>query len=311
MQKCEKIAEDEHVPLRVHMFAYAIKTVLLAVFGESFQGERTILSLKCSFDIVWRDLENHLLGDLLVEGTERMKIFHQECGNMFDRMKTVWKKAQENPSTDPSKLNFLDVISMLDISPEEKSADMVSVFVAGFHTTGQLMTWYLYYLANDRDVQQKAAEEAKQVADDPIGPDSINKFVYLKQVLDETMRCSVLAPFAARYSVNDTVLGGHHIPAGTPVIHALSVSLHDPQRWPEPKKFDPERFSPSNRKKIPSFGFEPFGFAGKRKCLGYRFSLVEATILFANSLHKFEVSLVPGQEAVPVHILGTTPKEEI
>ena len=311
VEKFGRIPEDEHVPLRKYMFAYAIKTVLLAVFGESFQDEETILRLKHSYDIVWNDLENQLCGDLLVEGTERMMIFRQECDNIFDTMKSVWEKAQENPSTDPSRSNFVDVISMLDISPEEKSADMVSVFVASFHTTGLLMTWCLYYLANDHDVQQKAAEEVKQVTDDPIEPDSINKFVYLRQVIDETMRCSVLAPYAARYSDDDTVLGGHHVPAGTPVIHALGVSLQDPQRWPEPEKFDPERFSPSNRKKISTFGFEPFGFAGKRKCLGYRFSLVEVTILLANIIRKLEVSLVPGQEIVPVHGLVTAPKEEI
>ena len=309
VQKIEKLPEGEHVPLREYMFAYAIKTVLLAVFGESFQDEKEILGLKRSYDIVWNDLENQLLGNPLEESSERMMVFKDECDNMFGIMKSVLIKAQMNSSEDPSKSNFLDVVSKLDISSGERVADMIAVFTGGFHTTGLLLTWCLYYLAEHPELQQKAVEEIKTI-EVPVEPDNIHQLVYLRQVIDETLRCSVLAPYVARYSDDDTVLSGHHIPGGTPVIHALGVSLQDPQRWPEPKKFDPERFSPNNKKKIPSFGFEPFG-SGKRKCLGYRFSLAESIVFLASILRKFEVKLVPGQEVVPFYGLVTKPKEKI
>ena len=311
INKLQTLSQDDHVPLKEYAFAYAIKTVLQAIFGETFYDDDEVLKLKRSYDWVWNDLENQLGGELLLEGTERMKKFQQECDNIHNTMKAALQKAQVNPSDDPSKSNFLDVMSRLDISAGEKSADMVSVFVASFHTTGLLLTWALYYLASNRPVQQKAAEEVKDLEQLPSGPDDIDKLVYLRQVIDETMRCSVLAPYAARFSNDECLLGGHSIPAGTPVIHALGVSLQDPQRWPQPHKFDPERFSPASRKQIPAFGFEPFGFAGKRKCMGFRFSLVESTICLAGILRQFEVELVPGQKVVAKHGLVMSPQDEI
>ena len=76
-------------------------------------------------------------------------------------------------------------------------------------------------------------------------------------------------------------------------------------------RFDPDRFSPANEKTRPSFAFEPFGFAGKRKCPGYRFSIVESVISLTWLLRKFKFNMVEGQVVVPVFGLVTKPKDEI
>jgi cytochrome P450 family 20 subfamily A len=311
LHKLRSLSQDEHVPLKEYMFAFANKTVLQAVYGKRFEDDDAILRLEHSHGVVWHDLESRLHGDLPAEGTERLQRFQRECGNIRSTMEAVLQDAKQNPSHDPSKSNFLDVVSKLDISEAERTSDMVAVFVSTFHTTALLLTWALYYLASHPEVQQKAANEVAALDELPSGPEAISKLVYLRQVLDETLRCSSLAPYAARYSDDDYQLGGYTIPAGTPVIQALGVSFQDPSRWPEPQQFDPERFSPENRKTIPAFGFEPFGFAGKRKCPGYRFAVSEASILFAGILREFEVSLVPGQQVVPTYGLVTAPTQEI
>ena len=64
-------------------------------------------------------------------------------------------------------------------------------------------------------------------------------------------------------------------------------------------------------KSLPNFGFEPFGFAGKRKCPGYRFAYVEMTIVLVTLLRKFKFELVEGQVVTPEYGLVTKPKEEI
>lgn len=59
---------------------------------------------------------------------------------------------------------------------------------------------------------------------------------YLRQVFDETLRLSALAPFAARYSDHDIVVGGYKVPAGTPIVHALGVSLKSETKWDNPNR---------------------------------------------------------------------------
>ncbi len=76
-------------------------------------------------------------------------------------------------------------------------------------------------------------------------------------------------------------------------------------------RFDPERFSPENTKSRSSYAFQPFGFAGKRKCPGYQFAYAEATVAMSIILRKFKVKLVEGQVVTPDYGLVTTPRDEI
>ena len=310
LQKLTSMPDDEHVPVRKTTFEVTMKTSLLGVFGDYFSDEKVARNMAHSYYHVMECLENQLSGEFLEEGTKKMKLFKQEVTNLHSMLKAALTKVQDDPSN-PRTSKFMDELLNLNTSPEEKLADMMTVFLGSVDTPAWLLTWCLYYLALHPEVQHRAAEEAREIQDDPISPDSIGKFIYLRQVLDETMRVVVVAAYDARYSDGDYELGGHIIPGGTPVIHALSVSFQDPQQWPEPKKFDPDRFSPSNRKKIPSFGFEPFGFAGKRKCPGYRLALAEVTVFLVHALRKFEIRLVPGQTVTPVQGIVTMPKEEI
>lgn len=77
-------------------------------------------------------------------------------------------------------------------------------------------------------------------------------------------------------------------------------------------RFDPERFSPENESSLPPFAFEPFGFAGKRKCVGYRFALAEATTMLATILHSNLNLLLAPDQVVPSRAdIVTFPSEEL
>lgn len=76
-------------------------------------------------------------------------------------------------------------------------------------------------------------------------------------------------------------------------------------------RFDPDRFTPEMNKKRHPLAFQPFGFAGKRKCPGYRFAYYEAIVFLVAIMRNFKVGLVPGQKVEMVHRLVTQPKEEI
>ena len=76
-------------------------------------------------------------------------------------------------------------------------------------------------------------------------------------------------------------------------------------------RFDPDRFSSENIKQLPNLAYQPFGFAGKRKCPGWRFSIAEGLVFLSVLIRRFKFHLVEGQQVKPVHRLVTSPAEEI
>jgi len=77
-------------------------------------------------------------------------------------------------------------------------------------------------------------------------------------------------------------------------------------------RFDPDRFSADKMQQLPPYAFEPFGFAGKRKCAGYRFALAEVSVLLAKLLRSgLEFRLAPGQTVVPKYDITCKPSEEV
>lgn len=130
-------------------------------------------------------------------------------------------------------------------------------------------------------------------------------------MIDETLRASVLAPWGARIHEFDLQVGEFVIPKETPILLPFGIILQDPELWPEPKRFDPDRFSPENIKQLPSLAYQPFGFAGKRKCPGWRFSIVEGLVFLSVLIKRFKFHLVEGQQVNPVHGLVTSPAEEV
>ncbi|XP_033761925.1 cytochrome P450 20A1-like [Pecten maximus] len=133
----------------------------------------------------------------------------------------------------------------------------------------------------------------------------------MRQIVNETLRCATIAPYAARFQDFDSELGGHMIPKNTPVIQALGVALKNEKYWPLPNEFDPDRFSPENIKNRPPMSFQPFGFAGRRVCPGYRFAYAGATVCLVTLLSKFKIKLVGDHVPNPVYGLATHPEEEI
>nr|KAG5691795.1 hypothetical protein BaRGS_003191 [Batillaria attramentaria] len=154
----------------------------------------------------------------------------------------VGKAVKEREAHGEESRDFLLIDAILahhEGDEEKRFAEAITYMVAGFHTTGNLLTWAIYFLAKNPDMQEQLYEEIKSQLGqtDGVTHDTISHLKYLRWVLDEALRCGVVAPYAARYVPDkDHTLGGHLIPKGTPVIHALGVLLMDEKYWPDPEK---------------------------------------------------------------------------
>ncbi|KZC05568.1 Cytochrome P450 9e2 [Dufourea novaeangliae] len=179
-------------------------------------------------------------------------------------------------------------------------------FFAGFDTMSTLLAYLTYELALNQDIQEKLREEVDHYMtkeNEEITYETLSKMEYLEMVVSETHRkypvvitdrvCTEkfeLPPAGPGYNKttvnpNDSIW----IP-----IYALH---HDPKYFPNPDKFDPERFNEENKRNIVPYTYMPFG-VGPRMCMGNRLSMMEAKIVTVHLLRKFFV--LPNEKTKPV-----------
>ena len=172
-------------------------------------------------------------------------------------------------------------------------AQCITFLIAGHETTSGLLSFALYELIKNPKVLERGYEEVDRV----LGAEAsalptyaqIHQLPYVSQILEETLRLWPTAPAFTRRPYKDTILGGKYKVAADSAVVVLTGMLHrDPKIWGDnPEAFDPDRFSPENRAKIPPNAYKPFG-TGQRACIGRQFALQEATLVLAMLLQRFE-----------------------
>jgi cytochrome P450 len=108
------------------------------------------------------------------------------------------------------------------------------------------------------------------------------------------MRMYPAVYFTAREAAEEVEIGGWHIPPGSQVHLLLYSVYHDPRWFDAPEEFRPERFAPENEARLPAGAYVPFG-AGPRVCIGRGMAMIEATLILATILQRYQLSLAAGQ----------------
>ncbi|KAK9745082.1 Cytochrome P450 [Popillia japonica] len=175
----------------------------------------------------------------------------------------------------------------------EIAAQAFVFFLAGFETSSTTMTFCLHELAFNQDIQDKLREEIRETYKQTNGEftyDAIMGMKYMDKVLDETLRKYPPVPILNRVCSSDYTIPNTDIilPKGTKVfISALGIH-RDEEYYPDPIKFDPERFNDENKATRPNYTFLPFG-EGPRICIGLRFGLMQAKTGLAMLLNNYKV----------------------
>jgi len=113
-----------------------------------------------------------------------------------------------------------------------------------------------------------------------------------------------------RRAIGEDEIGGYYIPANTVIAICLYTLHRHPNFWDQPDVFDPERFSPENIKRRNKFVYIPFG-AGPRQCIGNNFGLMEAALVVACVLQRFELHLMPGADIQPQALFVLRPNRDM
>ncbi|KAF8796534.1 Cytochrome P450 4V2 like protein [Argiope bruennichi] len=225
------------------------------------------------------------------------------------------------PGADKGKRQaLLDVLLKLhlvehELTEEDVKHEVDTFALAGHDTAAVTVTWALYLIGLNPDVQVKVHEELDRILGENIDKDvtekDLNDLCYLDCVVKETLRLYPAVPAIGRIVEEDTTICGYTLPKGATCVFCSYLLHRDEDVFPDPEKFDPNRFLPENSIKIPEFAYIPFS-AGPRNCIGYKFAAMEVKILLATILRNFTVeSLEERDKVLPVMQVALHPSSPV
>ncbi|XP_020607814.1 cytochrome P450 3A41-like [Orbicella faveolata] len=174
------------------------------------------------------------------------------------------------------------------LSDDEVLAQSFTFILAGYETTSNALAYTTYCLALNPEVQEKLIEEIDEAVGDKETADyeTVQNLEYLDMVLCEALRLYPPAFRFGRICSESCTLNGVHFLKDTMAIVPVYHLHRDPEYWPDPETFDPERFSPEAKQKRSPYCYLPFG-TGPRSCIGMRFALIEAKLALVHLLKRF------------------------
>lgn len=213
-------------------------------------------------------------------------------------------EGQNNATTETP--TYADVKKVL--TSDGVLAQSLIFIIAGFDTISSTLAFVCHSLAIYPECQDKLLEEVDSVIEKNDGKltyESIAQMHYMDMVISETLRLYPAALRTDRESSKDCRIKDIVIPKGM-VITINVYAVHQNEAfYPDPKKFDPERFSPENKEKRHPCAYLPFG-VGPRNCIGMRFALLEMKLTLANILKDFRFVRCPETE-VPIKFEKAVP----
>ncbi len=219
--------------------------------------------------------------------------------------------AHRNRPSDGRSLLDLMLVAAPDNTPaSEKSLrdQVITIFLAGYETVANALSWTWYLLSQNPDAEKRMHEEIDRELQHRLPTyDDIPRLRYVEMVLAESMRLYPPAWAMGRQALKDFQLGDYFLPAKTTLLMSQFITHRDPRFFPDPLRFNPERFTPEAKARRTKFSYFPFG-AGFRQCIGESFAWMEGVLMLATLAQKWKMTLVPGHKVEPEPLITLRPK---
>lgn len=168
--------------------------------------------------------------------------------------------------------------------------ELIVLFMAGHETTANVLAWTWYLISQVPEVAKKLHTELDEVLQGRVPQyEDVEKLVYTRAILDETMRLYPPVPILSRQALKEDEIRGKKVPAGSIMLIVPWLIQRHKKYWDKPDHFIPERFLPGAPKPI-KFTYIPFS-AGPRVCLGKNFGIIESVLSIAMLAQKFRLSM--------------------
>jgi cytochrome P450 len=225
----------------------------------------------------------------------------------------VYRMIESHRQSRSDRGSLLDM--MLAASPDRSAESerslrdqVITIFLAGYETVANALSWTWYLLSQNPDCRRQFHDEIDRELKGSVPTlDDVPRLRYVEMVLAESMRLFPPAWAMGRYALNDFHLGEYFLPAKTTVLTSQFITHRDPRYFPDPLRFDPQRFTPDAKARRTKWTYLPFG-AGARQCIGESFAWMEAILLLATIGQKWKMDLVSGHVVEPEPLITLRPR---
>jgi cytochrome P450 len=189
--------------------------------------------------------------------------------------------------------------------------EVMTLMLAGHDTTATMMAWALLILSQHPEHVARLRQEVDDVLAGRL-PEAadLKQLAFTKRAIQEIARLRPSFWWFARVAIDDDIIGGQRIKAGTTVFISQYLIQNSPNLWEDPDKFDPDRFSPERIAQRSRFAYFPFG-AGPRVCVGSNFALMEMQFSLALMFRQFDIAIVSDQAPAFGNLITLRPVDDI
>ncbi|MFI9047323.1 cytochrome P450 [Streptomyces sp. NPDC053427] len=318
-ERVDSWQDGQEILLDQELLSLSLATVTKALFSTSI-GKRLSEDVRRALPIILDGLGRRALAP--IDALDRLPT---PMNRRFDRALATLKNvvhriiADYRADTDGG-LASGDLLSMLltardeetgaGMSDEQVYDEVVAMLIAGAETTAGALSWACYQLSRHDEVQQRLQGELDGMLGgrrvEEVAYEDLRALGYEQQVIAETLRLHPSTWMLMRQPITDVDLGGYRIPAGATVLFSIYALHRDPELFPHPELFDPDRWRPDRAAKIPRGAYMPFG-NGIRGCAGEQFARAELAVFLSVIFSRCSIRPVPGKSVHPVTRLITAP----
>ncbi len=276
------------------------------VFEAFTLFERTVASVNIRALLLDKPWTRTKQPPAVVDACRRIR---QHIGDMLDP-----RLAADAPVIDDlvgAVIAARDPITGAAFSRDELVDELGVFFLAGHETSASVLTWVFFLLAMQPAAVARLRAEVAQVAGDgPIEIEHAKRLPFVRNVFRETMRLYPPITFLPRVAAEDTTIGRHRVKKGTMLMIAPWTIHRHVKLWTNPDRFDPDRFTAEREAEMTPGAYLPFG-VGPRVCVGAAFATLEASLIVARLVRRYDFEAMDAETVRPVARLTTRPLREI
>jgi cytochrome P450 len=247
--------------------------------------------------------------------TRENRRFNNAMRTLNDRVAHIVE--QNRRAQDPPAASFVARLMQATDATGARMTDrqlheeIIGMLQQGHDTIGETLAWTWYLLSLHPEVERTLFREVSEVLGSrmPVVAD-LERLEYATMVLQESMRVYPPVWVIPRDAINDDVIGGYRIPAGSTILLSPYLTHRHPEFWDNPEAFDPERFRPERAKERPRHAYFPFG-GGPRQCMGTDMAMMETLLIMTMIVQKYRLHLVSGHREEPECILDMIPRHHV